>query len=93
MCPLSHMQACVAAWWGLYLAHPDTCPASASVRQASSAPLVTLLRNERGQPPELLLQPSPDGAILELLQHLIWANSATNGLGRDMGVTRRRTEL
>lgn len=45
------------------------------------------------QPPGPLLQPSPDGVILQLLQHLIRADSAANGFGRDMRVARRCAKL
>ena len=45
------------------------------------------------QPPEPLLQSSPDGVILQLLQHLIGADGAANGLSRDMRVARCRAEL
>ena len=46
-----------------------------------------------GQPSRPLLQPSPDGMILQLLQHLVWADSTTDGLGRDMRIARCCAEL
>ncbi len=45
------------------------------------------------QSPEPLLQSSPDGVILQLLQHLIRADGSADGLGGDMRITRRRAEL
>ncbi len=45
------------------------------------------------QPPRPLLQTSPDGVILQLLQHLVGADGAADGLGRDVCITRRSAEL
>ena len=46
-----------------------------------------------GQPPGPLLQSPPDSVILQLPQHLVRADRAANGFGRDMCVARRRAEL
>ncbi len=45
------------------------------------------------QPPASLIQSSPDGVILQLLQHLVRADCPADGLGRDMRVARCRAEL
>ena len=46
-----------------------------------------------GQPPGPLLQSPPDSVILQLPQHLVRADRAANGFGRDMCIARCRTEL
>lgn len=45
------------------------------------------------QPPEPLFQSSPDGVILQLLQHLVWADSAADSLSRNMRIARGCAEF
>ncbi len=77
----------------LELAEADMAQVGRPPRGAISSKDICDLQSWAGQPPELLLQPPPDGMILQLLQHLVGADGAANGLGRDMRVARRRAQL
>ena len=75
------------------LAETDVTRVGPSICGAISSKDVSDLQLRARQPSRPLLQTSPDGVILQLLQHLVGADSAADSLGRDMRIARRRAEL
>lgn len=77
----------------LELAETDVTGIGPSICGAISSKDVGDFQLRARQPPRPLLQTSPDGVILQLLQHLVRADSAADGLGRDVCISRRRAKL
>ena len=75
------------------LAEADMSGVGPSICRTMLAKDICDLQPWARQLPETLFQSSPDGVILQRLQHLIWADGAANGLGCDMGVARRSAEF
>lgn len=77
----------------LELAEADMTRVSPSICGTMVPKDVGDLQRWARQPPEPLLQSSPDGVILQLLEHLIRADGPAYSLGRNMRVARCRAEL